>query len=317
MALIPGYQYVSGTPPTGNVPGGVYVSGAAGPATPIAFTGTVPTLNGTEDAAFSESLASYFSGTETPFAYTVQSGTLPAGLTLNSSTGVISGTPTTVGTSSGIVVRGTDATPDTADSNSFSIVITVPALDPVITGQPGNATVKRGQTATFTVTATGSGTVTYQWQRNPGGVGSWADISGATSASYTTPATTVSGGAANDQDDYRCQVSDDDAGPVATSAATLTVQQCVLAINAAGYEIGDGNDPATMAVDNAVAWEVAVVADELPVTVTLYHAASTNTSSLGRLPDIGDDDLIFGTTYTVLARRVSDGEWLSWRIAAT
>ena len=94
-----------------------------GGSTPIAFTGTIPTLEGTVGAAFSEDLSSYFSGTETPFAYTVQSGTLPAGLTLNSSTGVISGTPTTPGTATGIVIRGTDATPDTDDSNSFSIDI--------------------------------------------------------------------------------------------------------------------------------------------------------------------------------------------------
>jgi len=94
----------------------------AGP-TPVAFTGTVPTLNGTEGVAFSESLASYFSGTETPFAFTVQSGTLPAGLTLNSSTGLISGTPTTAGDATGIVIRATDDATDTADSNSFTISI--------------------------------------------------------------------------------------------------------------------------------------------------------------------------------------------------
>jgi hypothetical protein len=96
--------------------------GGSGP-TPIAFTGTIPTLTGTVGAAFSEDLSGYFSGTETPFSYAVQSGTLPAGLSLNSSTGVISGTPTTSGTATGIVIRGTDATPDTADSNSFSIDI--------------------------------------------------------------------------------------------------------------------------------------------------------------------------------------------------
>jgi hypothetical protein len=105
-------------------------------AVPIAFSGTIPTLNGTEGSAFSQDLSSYFSGTETPFSYAVQSGTLPAGLTLNSSTGVISGTPTTAGTSSGIVVRGTDATPDTADSNSFSIVIATPPAGTDIRLQP-------------------------------------------------------------------------------------------------------------------------------------------------------------------------------------
>lgn len=94
-----------------------------GPATPVAFAGSVTNQTGTEGAAFSLNLSTYFSGSETPFAYSVQAGTLPAGLSLNSSTGVISGTPTTAGVSSGIVIRATDATPDTADSNAFSITI--------------------------------------------------------------------------------------------------------------------------------------------------------------------------------------------------
>lgn len=75
------------------------------------------------------SLASYFSGTKTPFAYSVQSGTLPAGLSLSSSTGAITGTPTTAGTSSGIVVRATDSASNTADTNTFSITIDA-ALSP-------------------------------------------------------------------------------------------------------------------------------------------------------------------------------------------
>lgn len=95
---------------------------ALGPSA-VAFSGTVPNQAGTEGTPFSLSLASYFSGTETPFSYSLQSGTLPAGLSLSSSTGAITGTPTTVGTSSGIVVRATDSASNTADTNSFSITI--------------------------------------------------------------------------------------------------------------------------------------------------------------------------------------------------
>ena len=52
---------------------------------------------------------------------------------------------------------------------------------PSITAQPVSVSVLTGATATFTVTATGS-SPTYQWKKND------VAISGATSASYTTPA---------------------------------------------------------------------------------------------------------------------------------
>jgi uncharacterized protein YjdB len=55
---------------------------------------------------------------------------------------------------------------------------------PSITVQPANAAVTAGQMATFSVTATGTAPLRYQWQKNN------ANISGATAASYTTPATT-------------------------------------------------------------------------------------------------------------------------------
>lgn len=102
--------------------------------TAVSFTGTVPTQNLTQDSAMSAlDLSTYFSGTETPFSYAVQTGTLPAGLSLNSSTGVISGTPTATGTAS-IVVRATDQTPDTADTNSFDIVVASAATAISFTG---------------------------------------------------------------------------------------------------------------------------------------------------------------------------------------
>jgi hypothetical protein len=58
---------------------------------------------------------------------------------------------------------------------------------PAITGQPSNQTVLVGQTATFSVTATGNPAPTYQWQN----AATSANITGATSASYTTPATMI------------------------------------------------------------------------------------------------------------------------------
>src|SRR5271154_5978984 len=53
-------------------------------------------------------------------------------------------------------------------------------LAPLNITQPGNQTVTVGQTATFNVTATGTGPLSYQWYVN--GVA----IPGATSSTYTT-----------------------------------------------------------------------------------------------------------------------------------
>lgn len=64
-----------------------------------------------------------------PYTYSVQSGSLPAGLSLNTSTGAVTGTPTSAGTSSGIILRVTDSLGATADSDPFSIVISA-ALTP-------------------------------------------------------------------------------------------------------------------------------------------------------------------------------------------
>jgi len=83
---------------------------------------------------------------------------------------------------------------------------------PAITSQPGSRTVTAGQTATFGVTASGTAPLAYQWQKNS------ANISGATSASYTTPATTLSMSGWT----YRCIVSNA-AGSGTSNNATLTV----------------------------------------------------------------------------------------------
>jgi len=83
---------------------------------------------------------------------------------------------------------------------------------PTITTQPSNVSVTVAQTATFSVMATGSAPLSYQWMQ-----GSTA-ISGATSASYATPPTT----AANSGEQFQVKVSNT-AGSIISSIATLTV----------------------------------------------------------------------------------------------
>lgn len=85
---------------------------------------------------------------------------------------------------------------------------------PTISVQPTGSSKIAGATATYSVTASGTAPLEYQWQRQAKGTGSYADISGATSASYTTPALTV---ADNHQDRYRVKISNAD-GSITSSA---------------------------------------------------------------------------------------------------
>jgi glucose/arabinose dehydrogenase len=68
---------------------------------------------------------------------------------------------------------------------------------PVITLQPTNQKATIGHAATFTAAATAPVPFTYQWQRNNGPHGAFADIAGATSASFTLPAVQSTDKAAN------------------------------------------------------------------------------------------------------------------------
>jgi hypothetical protein len=83
---------------------------------------------------------------------------------------------------------------------------------PAITLQPSNQSVSAGQTATFTVSATGTAPLTYQWQRNA------APIAGATAAGYTTAATTV-----GDSGSSFAVVVSNASGSTSSRSATLTV----------------------------------------------------------------------------------------------
>ena len=103
---------------------------------------------------------------------------------------------------------------------------------PTISTQPASQSVVKGSTATFTVTATGGGTLVYQWKKNG------ADIAGATKSTYTTDAT-----------------SDADIGAkwefsvvVSNSAGTITSSNASLAVTAQTMPPTIGTEPANLSV---------------------------------------------------------------------
>ncbi len=105
---------------------------------------------------------------------------------------------------------------------SFKAKDVVPPVveKPRIITQPQPASVKAGETATFTVEAAGEG-LSYQWQIKAG-KGGWDDITDANTSSYTTTAVVPNCNGF----EYRCVVSNS-AGSVNSGSATLTVDTTI------------------------------------------------------------------------------------------
>jgi hypothetical protein len=121
--------------------------------------------------------------------------------------------PQAAGNVGGSLVVASDATDSTLTVSLSGTGMAAPS----ITTQPASQTVTAGQRAMFDVVARGSGTLTYQWKKNG------TPISGATSSTYTTPATTASDNGAQ----FNVLVSDS-TGNVASNAAALTVSAATL-----------------------------------------------------------------------------------------
>jgi len=139
-----------------------------------------------------------------------KNGTNISGATSSSYT-----TPATATTDSGstfsVVVTNSAGS---ATSNNAVLNVNAAAVAPSITTQPGNQSVTAGQTATFSVSATGTAPMSYQWRKNG------TSISGATASSYTTPATSMTDSGST----FSVSISNS-AGSVTSNNATLTVNQ--------------------------------------------------------------------------------------------
>jgi len=104
-------------------------------------------------------------------------------------------------------------TPFDYDVVVFNPDDTPAAIAPTIAAQPTSVTVTSGQTVSFTVSANGSGALTYQWSRNN------IPIPGATTATFQ-----IAAAASFDAGIYTVTVSNS-LGSVTSSAATLVVNE--------------------------------------------------------------------------------------------
>lgn len=95
---------------------------------------------------------------------------------------------------------------------------TVGVNPPTIGQQPAGQNVCPGATATFVVTASGQGTLSYQWQKDGVDLVNGGHYSGATAATLT-----ISNADAGDATDYRCVVSDS-GGSTNSNQTALTLK---------------------------------------------------------------------------------------------
>ncbi len=143
-----------------------------------------------------------------------------------------------------------------------------PATAPSITTQPQDQTVNVGQTATFSVAAAGTAPLSYQWQKNG------TPISGATSASYTTPATT----AADNASSFLVVVTNA-SGSATSTAATLTVNTTT-------------TTPPSTATTDITTYKYDVSRSGLNATETTLTLSNVNSTSFGLLRKLPVDGLV-------------------------
>ena len=181
-----------GTTPSGTSPTPAPASCAAVPPAPAGLMAS---------AASSSSINLTWSAATAPANCSISSysvyGSMSSGFVPSASNLLASGLTGTSYSNSGLaasstyyyVVEAVDSVGASAASTQASATTAAAASTgtaaPTISTQPASQTVTIGTTATFTVSAAGTGPFTYQWKKNG------SAISGATSASYNTPSTSA------------------------------------------------------------------------------------------------------------------------------
>jgi hypothetical protein len=238
--------------PTANVvtkPFSITITG-----TGLSITSPAALPNATVGVAYSETLQA--TGGATPYTWAVTTGSLPAPLALNSSTGAITGTPTATSTST-FTVTVTDNGGTTAQQTFTLTVVTPPVI--TTTSLPNGAP---GTAYSQTLAASG-GTSPYTWTISSGALPGGLSLSAAGTISGT-PATP---GISN----FTVQVKDS-TGVTATKALTLTIVSTLAVTTTSPLPSGEVGIPYSQtlaATGGASPYAWTVTAGALPQGLTL------------------------------------------------
>jgi hypothetical protein len=159
-------------------------------------------------------------------------------------------------------VRVTSTCNGSVSVNSNAATVTVCA-PPAIATQPASPSINSGQTATLSVVASGSGPLSYQWYEGPSGT--TTTHVGTNSASFTTPALTITRS-------YWVRVTSSCNGTQSVNSNTATVTVC----NATGIT----THPVSQTINSGQTALLSVVAGgSAPFTYQWYEGTSGTTTT--------------------------------------
>ncbi|WP_181257055.1 IPT/TIG domain-containing protein [Pseudaminobacter soli (ex Li et al. 2025)] len=283
---------------TGSQAYGLYVSGPTFSVSPTSLPS--PTI----DVAYSQTIL--FSGGTAPYAYAF-TGTLPTGLSLNATTGELSGTPTAGGTFEfSIVAKDSTTGSGSPYYASGTYTVVVDAVAPTLSSvSPSSGNIAGGTAVVLTGSnLTGATAVTFG-----GTAATGFTVNSATQITATTPAHSVgavdvvvitSGGAATRTNGYTYAQSSD------ATLFNLTISSGTLSPSFAS-----GTDSYTASVANGVSSvSVTPTVSESHATVVVNGSAATSGSPSSIPLNVGD------TTITILVT-AQDGSTKTYTLEVT
>lgn len=240
--------------------------GSSAPA--LSITSTSPLPAGTAGKAYSQTLAA--TGGKSPYSWSVTSGSLPGGLSLDAASGKIGGTPATAGTFT-FTVQVADSAGSKA-SQPFALVINsnTAALSITTASTLPGGTV--GKAYSQTLSATG-GTSPYSWSVTsgslPAGLGLDAG-SGKISGTPLVPGTS----------NFTVQVSDSASGKASQPfSLTITLATAALSITTAsplpGGTVGTSYSQTLTATGGIAPYTWSVTGGSLPGGISLGSSTGT------------------------------------------